>query len=47
VTLGFDVSYRPWNLTVDIGSTVSQALLEPVIHKGIDSNWLISASWNF
>ena len=47
VTLGFDVTYRPWNLTVDIGSTVSQALLEPVVHKGIDSNWLISASWNF
>ena len=47
VTLGLDITYRPWNLTVDVGSAISQALLEPVIHKGIESNWLISASWNF
>jgi hypothetical protein len=47
VTLGLDITYRPWNLTLDVGSTVSQALLEPLIHRGIDSNWLISASWNF
>ena len=47
VTLGFDITYRPWNLTVDIGSVVSQALVEPFIHEGIESNWLISASWNY
>jgi len=47
VTLGLDITYRPWNLTVDVGSAISQALLEPVIHKGIESNWLFSASWNF
>lgn len=47
LTLGLDVTYRPWNLTVDVGTAVSQALLEPVIHKGIESNWLVSASWNF
>jgi hypothetical protein len=47
VTVGFDVTYRPWNLTVDVGSAISQALLEPVIHKGVPSNWLLSASWNF
>jgi len=47
VTLGLDVTYRPWNLTVDVGTAVSQALLEPIIHKGIESNWLVSASWNF
>jgi len=47
ITLGFDVTYRPWNLTIDVGSTLSQALFEPIIHQGIDSNWLISASWNF
>ena len=47
VTVGFDVTYRPWNLTVDIGSAITQALFDPVIHKGIDSNWLISASWNY
>jgi hypothetical protein len=47
VTFGFDVTYRPWNLTVDLGSAISQALLEPVIHKGVPTNWLISASWSF
>jgi hypothetical protein len=47
MTIGLDVTYRPWNLTVDVGSAISQALLEPVIHKGIESNWLLSASWNF
>ena len=47
VTLGLDVTYRPWNLTIDVGSAISQALLEPVIHKGIESNWMLSASWTF
>ena len=47
VTVGLDVTYRPWNLTVDVGSAISQALFEPVVHKGIDRNWLISASWNY
>lgn len=47
VTFGFDVTYRPWNLTVDVGTAISQALLEPVIHKGIASNWLLSFSWTY
>jgi hypothetical protein len=47
VTIGLDVTYRPWNLTVDLGTAISQALLEPVIHKGVASNWLISVSWSF
>jgi len=47
VTLGFDITYRPWNLTVDLGSAISQAVLEPVIHEGVPSNWLISLSWTF
>jgi hypothetical protein len=47
VTFGFDVTYRPWNLTVDVGSAISQALVEPVIHKGVESNWLLSFSWSF
>jgi hypothetical protein len=47
VTIGFDVTYRPWNLTVDVGSAITQALVEPVIHKGIDGNWLISVSTSF
>lgn len=47
VTLGLDITYKPWHVTFDVGSTISQALVEPFIHQGIDSNWLISASWNF
>jgi hypothetical protein len=47
ITAGFDVTYRPWNLTVDLGNAVSQALLEPVTHKGIRSNWLLSLRWNY
>lgn len=47
VTLGFDVTYHPWNFTVDVGSAISQAALEPLIHKGVPSNWLISVSWSF
>ena len=47
ITVGLDVTYKPWGLTFDIGSFVSQALLEPIVHKGIDHNWLISASMQF
>jgi hypothetical protein len=47
LTFGLDVTYRPWGLTLDFGSFVSQALLERVIHKGIDRNWLISAYMRF
>jgi hypothetical protein len=47
LTIGLDFNYRPWNLTVDLGSAISQALLEPIIHEGVDRNWLISASWSY
>lgn len=47
VTLGFDATYAPWNLTFDVGSIISQAVAEPFIHKGIDSNWVVSARWGW
>jgi hypothetical protein len=47
ITIGMDFSYRPWNLTIDLGSAVTQAVLEPLIHEGIDRNWLISMSWSY
>jgi hypothetical protein len=47
VTLGLDVTYRPAHLSVDIGTVLSQALLEPLIHKGIDSNWVLSVRWQY
>lgn len=47
VTLGFDVSYLPWHLTLDVGSAISQALVEPKIHEGVQNDWLVSAHWAF
>ena len=47
ITLGLDVTYKPWGLTLDPGTLITQALLEPVIHKGIDRNWVISAYKQF
>lgn len=45
VTLGFEITYRPAHLSVDVGTALSQALLEPRIHKGVGSNWLLSVRW--
>ena len=47
LTFGLDVTYKPWGLTLDVGSVVSQALFERVAHQGIGRNWLISASKQF
>src|SRR5262249_29177480 len=38
-TLGLDVSYLPANLTLDVGTLVTQRLAEPLVHRGIESNW--------
>jgi len=45
VTLGVDVTYLPWNLTIDAGSLASQALFEPHFHQGIDQNWALHLHW--
>jgi len=47
VTIGFNVTYEPWNLTLDLGGSVTQALLEPYIHKGVEQNLVLSAYWDF
>jgi hypothetical protein len=47
LALGLAVRYVPWNIDVDVGAVVSQALLEPAIHKGIDQNLAVSVSWQF
>lgn len=47
ITIGFDVTYLPAHLTIDVGTIATQALLEPVVHKGIDTNWVVSAEWRF
>ncbi len=45
VTLGLDVIYRPAHLSFDIGTALLQGVIEPIAHKGIDSNWLLSVRW--
>jgi hypothetical protein len=47
LSIGFDVTYLPARLTVDVGTVLTQAAIEPVVHKGIDSNWVLSAEWRF
>ncbi len=47
VALGLGVTYEPWQLTVDLGSTLAQAVVEPFVHAGIDRNWLLSIDWRF
>ncbi|MEZ5473723.1 MAG: hypothetical protein R3E72_01785 [Steroidobacteraceae bacterium] len=47
VTLGWDLTYRPWRLTVDVGSLVSQATHERFIHEGAGQNWLLSLRWEY
>ena len=47
VTLGLNVQYRPAHLSVDLGSLLSQALIEPVTHPGVDRNLLVSITWAY
>lgn len=47
VTLGLDVTYLPARLSVDIGTLLTQRLVEPVIHRGIEANWVLSCQWRF
>jgi hypothetical protein len=47
LTLGLDATYVPWGLSVDIGTLATQAVFERVAHKGIEQNWVVSASLRF
>jgi hypothetical protein len=47
VTIGFNVTYLPWNLTVDLGSMITQALIEPKIHEGVQHDLMLSFGWTF
>jgi hypothetical protein len=47
LTIGFNVTYLPWNLSVDLGSTITQALIEPKIHEGVQHNLLLCVGWTF
>lgn len=47
VTIGFNVTYQPWHVTVDLGSTITQALVEPLIHEGVQHNLMVTGFWTF
>jgi hypothetical protein len=47
LTVGFDVEYVPAHLTVDLGAMLTQRFLEPLIHEGIETNWLLSVQWQY
>lgn len=47
LALRIDATYEPWGLTVDLGSTLTQATLERLVHVGIDSNWSLALGWRF
>lgn len=47
VTFGYTMSYRPAHVSIDVGSLVTQGLLESRVHRGIDSNLLLSLSVGF
>lgn len=47
LTAGWDLTYRPWNITLDVGSVVSQMTLERLVHKGVSRNWAVSIRWDY
>lgn len=47
LTIGFGVLYEPLHLSIDLGAFVTQALLEPHINRGIESNYLLSFTCHY
>jgi hypothetical protein len=47
VTIGLNLRYEPARVSVDVGALVTQALLEPRIHRGIEANYLLSFCWQY
>ena len=46
-TIGLVVRYEPWGVEVDLGAALTEAVIEPLMHPGIDQNLAISAAWHF
>jgi outer membrane receptor protein involved in Fe transport len=47
ITAGFNLTYQPWDLTVDLGSAVWQAVIEPRFHEGLEHDLMLSAYRTF
>lgn len=47
LSLGLSITWLPAHLTVDVGTSLSQFLLEPVVDKGIDRDLVLAVEWGF
>jgi len=47
VTIGWDLTYEPWHVSVDLGTALSQMLLERPNHEGVQQNWMLYARRDF
>ena len=45
--IGMGVRYEPWGLEVDVGAALTEAVLEPLWHEGVDQNIALSVAWQF
>jgi hypothetical protein len=44
LTLGYTITYEPAHLSIDLGTLLTQGLLEQKVHRGIDRNLVLSFS---
>jgi hypothetical protein len=47
LTMGFDLTYEPWDLTVDLGSALWQSAVEPQFHEALQHNLMLSTYCKF
>jgi hypothetical protein len=43
--IGVAITYQPWHLSCDLGTLLSQELIEPRIHEGVSSVWMLNLRW--
>ena len=47
IVFGFDFEYRPWRTWFDVGALLSQPVLEPMMHNGLSTSFLLSVGFRF
>ena len=47
LTLGLSATYEPAHLSIDVGALATQALMEKYVHRGIESNYVLSFAWRY
>ncbi|MEZ5498099.1 MAG: hypothetical protein R3E77_01580 [Steroidobacteraceae bacterium] len=45
VVFGAGITYMPWHLTLDAGALVAQAVVEPFVHEGLGTHWVLNLHW--